>query len=217
MKVYRERIRSSLLTPQGRETPKSNPRALPAAAEAAAMACVAALLASPALLPFPSTASYTASASCSCRLRLRPAVVARAPRQQPRGRRALRRFDEVPCVSLLCQWLLPDARGATASCASPSLEGAAPTETLLLCCLWAWGVRARRWRGCRRSGAASEAVAALGGRSRRRRAGTGGLPSILRSRRSEAHRFFCLVYTLQVAQCMLVWRIEYCLTAVVPN
>ena len=29
--------------------------------------------------------------------------------------------------------------------------------------------------------------------------------------------FLCLVYTLQVAQCMLVWRIEYCLTAVVPN
>ncbi|RLN36270.1 hypothetical protein C2845_PM03G36010 [Panicum miliaceum] len=64
------------------------------------MACVAALLASPALLPFPSTASYTASASCTCRLRLRPAVVARAPRQQPQGRRALRRFDEVRCVSL---------------------------------------------------------------------------------------------------------------------
>ncbi|XP_066361785.1 protease Do-like 2, chloroplastic [Miscanthus floridulus] len=63
------------------------------------MACVAALLASPALLPFPSTASSTASASCSCRLRLCPAVVARAPRQQPRGRRALRRFDEVEGVS----------------------------------------------------------------------------------------------------------------------
>ncbi|KAJ1261603.1 hypothetical protein BS78_09G042900 [Paspalum vaginatum] len=64
------------------------------------MACVAALVASPALLPFPSTASPTASSSsCSCRLRLRPAVVARAPRQQPRGRRALRRFDEVEGVS----------------------------------------------------------------------------------------------------------------------
>ncbi|OEL36653.1 Protease Do-like 2, chloroplastic, partial [Dichanthelium oligosanthes] len=63
------------------------------------MACVAALFASPALLPFPSTASSTASASCSCRLRLRPAVVARAPRQQPRGRRELRRFDEVEGVS----------------------------------------------------------------------------------------------------------------------
>ncbi|CAD6334642.1 unnamed protein product [Miscanthus lutarioriparius] len=57
------------------------------------MACVAALLA------FPSTTSSTASASSSCRLRLRPAVVARAPRQQPRGRRALRRFDEVEGVS----------------------------------------------------------------------------------------------------------------------
>ncbi|EES17700.1 hypothetical protein BDA96_09G044800 [Sorghum bicolor] len=65
------------------------------------MACVAALFASPALLPFPSTTSSTASASasCSCRLRLRPAVVARAPREQPRGRRALRRFDEVEGVS----------------------------------------------------------------------------------------------------------------------
>ncbi|WVZ96266.1 hypothetical protein U9M48_041924 [Paspalum notatum var. saurae] len=68
------------------------------------MACVAALVASPALLPFPSTASSAASSSsssssCSCRLRLRPAVVARAPRQQPRGRRALRRFDEVEGVS----------------------------------------------------------------------------------------------------------------------
>ncbi|AQK42137.1 Protease Do-like 2, chloroplastic-like [Zea mays] len=59
------------------------------------MACVAALFASPALLPFPSTTS--SMASCSCRLR--PAVVARAPRQQPRGRRALRRFDEVEGVS----------------------------------------------------------------------------------------------------------------------
>ncbi|KAG2616388.1 hypothetical protein PVAP13_3NG193501 [Panicum virgatum] len=65
------------------------------------MARVAALLASPALLPFPSTALSTATSSCSCRLRLRPrpAVVARAPRQQPRGRRALRRFDEVEGVS----------------------------------------------------------------------------------------------------------------------
>nr|CAB3460206.1 unnamed protein product [Digitaria exilis]CAB3502478.1 unnamed protein product [Digitaria exilis] len=54
------------------------------------MACVAALVSSPALFPFLPTASSLASASCSCRLR--PAIVAR---QQPRGRRALRRFDEV--------------------------------------------------------------------------------------------------------------------------
>ncbi|XP_062179702.1 protease Do-like 2, chloroplastic isoform X1 [Phragmites australis] len=61
------------------------------------MACVAALfVASPALLPFPSAASSATSASCSCRLR--PAVVARAPRHQ-RARRALRRFDEVEGVS----------------------------------------------------------------------------------------------------------------------
>nr|CAB3463912.1 unnamed protein product [Digitaria exilis] len=58
------------------------------------MACVAALVASPALFPFLPTASSLASASCSCRLR--PAIVAR---QQPRGRRALRRFDEVEGAS----------------------------------------------------------------------------------------------------------------------
>ncbi|KAF8762627.1 hypothetical protein HU200_009154 [Digitaria exilis] len=58
------------------------------------MACVAALVSSPALFPFLPTASSLASASCSCRLR--PAIVAR---QQPRGRRALRRFDEVEGAS----------------------------------------------------------------------------------------------------------------------
>ncbi|KAL6840923.1 hypothetical protein ACP4OV_029183 [Aristida adscensionis] len=62
------------------------------------MACVAALLASPALLPFPSS-SAAASASCSCRLR--PAIVARAPRHSRGGGggRALRRFEEVEGVS----------------------------------------------------------------------------------------------------------------------
>ncbi|CAL4895709.1 unnamed protein product [Urochloa decumbens] len=83
------------------------------------MACVAALFASPALLPFPSTAaSSTASASCSCRLRLRPAVVARAPRQQPRGRRALRRFDEVDGVSKKRRGIGGGAGGAAGSQAS---------------------------------------------------------------------------------------------------
>ncbi|CAL4910346.1 unnamed protein product [Urochloa decumbens] len=81
------------------------------------MACVAALFASPALLPFPSTAaSSTASASCSCRLR--PAVVARAPRQQPRGRRALRRFDEVDGVSKKRRGIGGGAGGAAGSQAS---------------------------------------------------------------------------------------------------
>ncbi|PUZ64030.1 hypothetical protein GQ55_3G111400 [Panicum hallii var. hallii] len=80
------------------------------------MACVAALLASPALLPFPSTAS----ASCSCRLRPRPAVVARAPRQQPRGRRALRRFDEVEGVSKKRRGIGGGAGGAAGSQASSS-------------------------------------------------------------------------------------------------
>ncbi|CAN6336326.1 unnamed protein product [Urochloa humidicola] len=83
------------------------------------MACVAALFASPALLPFPSTAaSPTASSSCSCCLRLRPAVVARAPRQQPRGRRALRRFDEVDGVSKKRRGIGGGAGGAAGSQAS---------------------------------------------------------------------------------------------------
>ncbi|CAN6345266.1 unnamed protein product [Urochloa humidicola] len=79
------------------------------------MACVAAFFASPALLPFPSTAS---SSSCSCRLR--PAVVARAPRQQPRGRRALRRFDEVEGVSNKRRGIGGGTGGAAGSQASPS-------------------------------------------------------------------------------------------------
>ncbi|CAN6353749.1 unnamed protein product [Urochloa humidicola] len=79
------------------------------------MACVAALFASPALLPFPSTA---ASSSCSCRLR--PAVVARAPRQQPRGRRALRRFDEVEGVSKKRRGIGGGAGGTAGSQASSS-------------------------------------------------------------------------------------------------
>ncbi|XP_039838217.1 DAR GTPase 3, chloroplastic-like isoform X2 [Panicum virgatum] len=91
--------RSPPLTPEGRET--------------AQMACVAALLASPALLPFPSTASSTATSSCS-----RPAVVARAPRQQPRGRRALRRFDEVEGVSKKRRGIGGGASGAAGSQAS---------------------------------------------------------------------------------------------------
>ncbi|KAG2624599.1 protease Do-like 2, chloroplastic isoform X2 [Panicum virgatum] len=82
------------------------------------MACVAALLASPALLPFPSTASSTATSSCSCRLRSRPAVVAHAPRQQPRGRRALRRFDEVEGVSKKRRGIGGGASGAAGSQAS---------------------------------------------------------------------------------------------------
>ncbi|RLN30899.1 protease Do-like 2, chloroplastic [Panicum miliaceum] len=78
------------------------------------MACVAALL------PLPSTASYTASASCSChlRLRLRPAVVARVPRQQPQGRRPLRRFDEVEGVSKKRRGIGGGAGGAAGSQAS---------------------------------------------------------------------------------------------------
>jgi hypothetical protein len=159
------------------------------------MACVAALFASPALLPFPSTTS--SMASCSCRLR--PAVVARAPRQQPRGRRALRRFDEVR-ASRLTPLSVALARCARRDCQlgfSFSGRTAPWTETFLL-----WrrrrGARARRWKGCRRNGAASEAVAAsaLAGRSRRPRAGIGGFPSISRSRRSEAHRFFSVSFTL---------------------
>ncbi|KAK3137504.1 hypothetical protein QOZ80_5BG0453150 [Eleusine coracana subsp. coracana] len=61
------------------------------------MACVAALFASSALLPFPSTASSVASAS-SCGCRVRSTVVARAPRHQ-RAHRGLRRLDEVEGVS----------------------------------------------------------------------------------------------------------------------
>ncbi|CAN6340611.1 unnamed protein product [Urochloa humidicola] len=79
------------------------------------MACVAALFASPALLPFPSAA---ASSSCSCRLL--PAVVARAPRQQPQGRRALRRFDEVEGVSKKRRGIGGGAGGTAGSQASSS-------------------------------------------------------------------------------------------------
>jgi hypothetical protein len=163
------------------------------------MACVAALAASPALLPFPSTAS--ASCSCRLRLRLRPAVVARAPRQQqPRGRRALRRFDEVRCV-LACRCL---ACPPLASTGRASVECASLTDVRLLSGLGA-PCRACRWRGCRRSGAASEEeLAALRGRRRRRRREeTGGSPLTSRSLRSEAHRIalFCLVNRLHTACC----------------
>jgi hypothetical protein len=80
----KERIRSSPPS-LGRRRAETQLKTSPPSHAAAAMACVAALLPSPALLHFPSTSSPT---SCSCRLR--PAVVARAPRHQ-----RARRFDEV--------------------------------------------------------------------------------------------------------------------------
>lgn len=150
------------------------------------MACVAALVASPALFPFPPTASSLASASCSCRLR--PAIVAR---QQPRGRRALRRFDEVRAwlvgVSLVCPPLdRLTARGWV------SVEGVALTE-IRLCIGVGVSVLAggggveeaarHRRRGQRRCGV----VAAQGPGARRRLQGVAGPRRI---------GLFCFVYTL---------------------
>ena len=127
-KVYRERIRSSLLSPQSalrrggkhpNQTParcqpqpkqqqwRASPRSWPPRRSSPSP---------PQPRPRPRPPARSASASAP------PSSRARRASSRGAGARSGASTRCVRCVSLLCPWLLPDARGATASWASHSVR-----------------------------------------------------------------------------------------------